>query len=116
MKNASCQKLIIDRLKAKKVSTLKAISLFENFTFPTEGKFKDGLVLRSLAGTGKTICKTKEQISQLSRRQVPIARATGAKTSEEQPTPEPVECTSPFTSSNRESCAVRFIQHAPKQP
>jgi len=52
MKNKTCKKLIIDRSKATKVGTLKDISLFGNFTFPTEGQFANGLQLRSLAGVG----------------------------------------------------------------
>lgn len=115
MKNASCKKLLIDRSKSKKVGTLKDISLFGNFTFPVEGEFKDGLILRSLAAVGKTVSKTRAQISQLSGRQVPIAGATGAKTSEDQPAPEPIQCPSSFSSTNRESYAVRFIQHEPEQ-
>ena len=116
MKNASCQKLLIDRSKSKKVGTLKDISLFGNFTFPIEGEFEGGLILRPLAVAGTTISKTRAQISQLSGRQVPIAGATGAKTSEDQPATEPIHCPTPFSSANRESYAVRFIQHAPEHP
>ena len=67
MKNASCKKLIIDRSKAKKVGTLKDTSLYGNFTFPVEGDFTDGIVLRSLAGIGQTISKSKVQLSQQTR-------------------------------------------------
>lgn len=59
MKNAACKKLTIDRSKAKKVGTLKDISLFGNFTFPVEGALSGGIILRSLAGMGQTISKTK---------------------------------------------------------
>jgi len=106
MKNASCTKLLIDRSKSKKVGTLKDISLFENFTFPSEGEFEDGLILRSLAAAGTTISKTRAQISQPSGQQVPIAGATGAKTSEDQPAPQPILCPTSFSSANRVSYAV----------
>ena len=115
MKNASCQKLRIDRSKAARVATLKDISLFGNFTFPTEGEFANGLLLRPLAGAGNTLKKTMTEISQLSGRQTPIAGATGASTSEDQPASEPVECATTFPSSRNEGYAVRFIQHAPEQ-
>lgn len=90
MKNASCKKLSIDRSKSKKVGTLKDISLFVNFTFPTEGELEGGLIMRSLAGVGTTIRKTRGQIKHLSGRQVPIAGATGATISDDQPAPEPI--------------------------
>lgn len=59
MKNASCKKLIIDRSKAKKVGTLKDTSLYGNLTFPVEGDFTGGIVLRSLARIGQTISKVQ---------------------------------------------------------
>ena len=71
--------------------------------------------MRSLAGIGTTIRKTRTQIMQLSGRQVPIAGATGATTSDDQRAPEPILCPTPF-SPNKESYAVRFIQHSPEQP
>ena len=67
MKNASCKKLIIDRSKAKKVGTLKDTSLYGNFTFPVEGDFTGGIVLRCLADIGQTISKSKVQLSQQAR-------------------------------------------------
>lgn len=115
MKNTSCKQLLIGRSKSKKVGTLKDISLFGNYTFPLEGEFEGGLNMRSLAGIGTTIRKTKTQITQLSGRQVPIAGATGATTSDDQPASEPVLCPTPF-STNKESYDVRFIQHSPEQP
>ena len=49
MKNVSCRKLEIDRSKApKKVGTLKDISLFGNYSFPTSGPYKDRLIARPL--------------------------------------------------------------------
>ena len=114
MKNASCKKLIIDRSKAKKVGTLKDISLYGNFTFPVEGDLTGGIVLRSLAGIGQTISKSKAQLSQLSGRRAPIAGATGATVADDEPRPEP-RCPSPFQGSNCESYAVRFIQHATEE-
>lgn len=115
MKNTTCKKLIIDRSKAKKVTTLKDISLFGNFTFPTEGKFANGIQLRTLAGIGNVVSKTKAQISQLSGQRNPIAGATGALMTEEQPAAEPLECPTAFPTSRNEDYAVRFIQHAPEQ-
>ena len=114
MKNASCKKLIIDHSKAKKVGTLKDISLYGNFTFPVEGDFTGGIVLRSLAGIGQTISKSKVQISQLSGRQAPIAGETGATVADAEPAPEP-RCLSPSQVSNGENYAVRFIQHATEE-
>ena len=97
------------------MGTLKDISLFGNYTFPLEGEFEGGLIMRSLAEIGTTIRKTSTQIMQLSGRQVPIAGATGATTSDDQPALEPILCPTPF-STNKESYAVRFIQHSPEQP
>jgi len=116
MKNATCKKLLIDRSKATKVGTLKDISLFGSFTFPTEGQFVNGLQMRPLAGTGNVSSKSKEQISQLAGRRIPVAGATGAVTSEEQPAAEPIQCPTPFPGTRSEGYAVRFIQHAPEQP
>lgn len=72
--------------------------------------------MQSLAGIGATVSKTKAQVSQLSGRLIPVAGATGAITSEDQPAPEPVLCPSSLPATDRESYAVRFIQHAPDQP
>lgn len=53
-KNVNCRKLLIDRSKAPdKVGTLKDISLYGNFQFPTSGPNSGGLIARSLAGMGK---------------------------------------------------------------
>ena len=113
MKNTIC-KLVIDRSKATKVGTLKDISLFGNFTFPTEGEFVNGLQLRPLAVVGNIVSKTMAQISPLTGRRSPIAGATGASTSGDQPAAEPVECTTPFPALRNEGYAIRFIHHAPK--
>ena len=115
MKNATCKKLIIDRSKATKVGTLKDISLFGSFTFPTEGQFANGLQLRPLAGVGNVVDKTEAQIEKLSGRQIPVAGATGASTSEEEPAPEPSQCPTQFPASRNEGYALKFIQHAPEQ-
>ena len=115
MKNASCKKLTIDRSKAKKVGTLKDISLYCSFKFPVEGALSGGIILRSLAGMGQTISKTKVQLSQISGRQVPIAGATGATVADDHPAPEP-NCPSRFSGSSQETYAVRFIQHATEPP
>ena len=61
------------------------------------------------------ISKTKVQLSQLSGRQVPIAGATGAKVTDDEPAPEP-RCPSPFSGPSAETYAVRFIQHTPEPP
>ena len=107
MKNTICKKLVIGRSKATKVGILKDISLFGNFTFPTKGEFVNGLQLRSLAGVRIIVSKTMAQISQLSGRRSPIAGATGASTSEDQPTAEPVEYTTiPFLVLTNEGYAV----------
>ena len=116
MENATCKKLLIDRSKATKIGTLKDISLFGSFTFPTEGQFVNGLQMRPLTGTGNVSSKSKEQISQLAGRGIPIAGATGAVTSEEQPAAAPIQCPTPFPGTRSEGCAVRFIQHAPEHP
>lgn len=45
MKNVRCKKLLIDRSKAPgKVGTLKDISLFGNFKFPSDGPYKGGII------------------------------------------------------------------------
>lgn len=90
MKNVSCKKLLIDRTRCDKVGTLKDISLYGSFTFPTTGQFEGGIILRSLAGIGKTMNKTKQQLAKISGREEPIAGATGAQVTDESPAPEPV--------------------------
>ena len=61
--------------------------------------------MRSLAGIGTIIRKTRTQIMQLSGQTVPIAGVTGATVSEDQPALEPIPCPTPF-SANKESYAV----------
>lgn len=109
MKNVNCNKLLIDRTKAPdKVGTLKDISLYGSFHFPTAGPYSGGLVARSLAGTGKELQKTKGQIQALANRTRPIARATGATTTEE------VCCQAGAVAhgTSEEPYSVRFVQHA----
>jgi len=75
MKNVRCRKLLIDRSKAPgKVGTLKDISLFGNFKFPSDGPYKGGIIAQSLAGFGKVLSKTKAQVQTISLRSVPIPR------------------------------------------
>lgn len=109
MKNVTCRKLLIDRSKApEKLGTLKDISLFGSFEFPTAGPYSGGLIARSLAGTGKEMKKTQQQLQSLAYRSNPIAGATGAVTSEE----IPVSPVNPGNeSSSQELYSVRFIQH-----
>lgn len=84
MNNVRCKKLVIDRSRApSKLGTLKDISLFGNFKFPSSGPYADGITLQSLAGTGRALNKTKTQLSALSSRTTPIARNTGAVTTED---------------------------------
>ena len=97
------------------MGTLKDISLFGNFTFPTEGQFTNGLQLRSLAGVENVVNKTQAQIETLSGRQIPVAGATGALTSEEEPAPEPSQCPTQFPASRNEGYALKFIRHALQQ-
>ena len=92
MKNVRCKKLIIDRSKAPaKMGTFKDISLFGNFTFPSNGTYEGGITAQSLAG--KCVSKTKSQVKVLSSRNVPIAGVTGATVTEEmwKPSDETVE-------------------------
>ena len=78
MKNVTCKKLLIDRSKApEKLGTLKDISLYGSFEFPTEGQHTRGHIARSLAGIGKELKKTQQQLQSLSNRSIPIAGATG---------------------------------------
>ena len=97
------------------MGTLKDISLFGNFTFPTEGQFANGLHLRPLAGVANVVDKTHEQIERLSGCQIPVAGATGASTSEEEPALEPSQCPKQFPASRNEGYGLKFIQHAPEQ-
>jgi len=86
MKNVSCRKLLIDRSKApEKLGTLKDISLFGSYEFPTSGPNTGGVVARSLAGIGKESKKNEQQLKSLANRRSPIAGATGAVMSEEIP-------------------------------
>lgn len=111
MKNVTCRQLIIDRSKApKKVGTLKDISLYSNYSFPTTGTLKGGLIARPLAGIGNKLEKTKEQVRKLSGRHSPIAGETGAKVSEELPLSDN-NIQRPHPSQIAYS--VNFIQHHP---
>ena len=110
MKNVTCRKLIIDRSKApEKLGTLKDISLFGSFQFPTSGPNSGGLVARSLAGIGKEMKKTQQQLKSLAHRTSLIAGATGAVTSEEMPLLQGT----PDRNGNgsQEVYSVRFVQH-----
>lgn len=109
MKNVRCRKLVIDRSKTVKPGTLKDISLFGNFKFPTTGEYASGIVLQSLAGVGKTLSKTKEQLQTLSSRCHPIANNTGATVTDD------VWCPSdtPVRGLSRSgSYSVNFIQQS----
>ena len=109
MKNVKCKKLIIDRSKApEKLGTLKDISLFGSFQFPSSG----GLVARSLAGIGKELKKTPEQLKSLANRSRPLAGATGAMTTEEIPF-----STNSIADENhiQSHYSVNFVQHATHQ-
>lgn len=114
MKNVACKKLLIDRTKApEKLGTLKDISLYGSFEFPTTGQHSGGLIARSLAGIGKELKKTQQQLRSLSNRSLPIAGATGAVTCEEIPI-SPVNFGN--ESSRQELYSVRFIQHEDHSP
>lgn len=109
MKNVKCKKLIIDRSKApEKLGTLKDISLFGSFQFPSSG----GLVARSLAGIGKELKKTPEQLKSLANRSRPLAGATGAMTTEEIPFSTNSIADENHTQSHY---SVNFVQHATHQ-
>ena len=70
MKNVTCRKLLIDRSKApEKLGTLKDISLFGSFEFPTSGPHNGGLIAHSLAGIGKELKKKPNSSSKV----LPIA-------------------------------------------
>lgn len=73
MKNVSCRKLLIDRSKApEKLGTLKDISLFGSYEFPTYGPNTGGVVARSLAGIGKESKKTEQQLKSLANRRTDV--------------------------------------------
>ena len=111
MKNVKCRKLQINRTKAPdKVGTLKDISLYRSFQFPTSGTYSGGLIARSLSAVGKELKKTKAQIQALSNRTSPIAGATGATTTEDFQSPASSAVRRSF---GQESYNLRFIQHAP---
>ena len=110
MKNVQCRKLNIDRSKAPdKVGTLKDISLYGNFQFPTAGQYSGGLIARSIAGVGKEVKKTKVQVQALASRSRPIAGSTGATTTEEL-------CVTTTDRRNPSGVpyGIQFIQHAPE--
>ena len=105
-KNVICRKLIIDRSKApEKLGTLKDILLYGSFQFPSSG----GVVARSLAGIGKELKKTQQQLQSLSNRSNPIAGSTGATTTEEIPF---LAHTISQQNQNPANYSVNFIQHA----
>ncbi|KAK3748502.1 hypothetical protein QZH41_000352 [Actinostola sp. cb2023] len=110
MSNVTCRKLLIERTNApQKPGTLKDISLYGSFQFPTSGPHEGGLIARSLAGEGKVLTKTSRQINALSARNTPIAGATGATTSDEMP---PISCrVNSETGINAQVYSVQFIQH-----
>lgn len=109
MKNVTCRKLVIDRSKApEKLGTLKDISLFGSFEFPTVGTHSGGLIAWSLAGIGKEMKKTQQQLQSLANRSNPIAGATGAVTSKEIPVSS---INSDNENSRQELYSVRIIQH-----
>lgn len=84
MKNVTCRQLIIDRQKApKNVGTLKDISLYGSYSFPTSGEYKGGLIGRSMAGIGSKMQKTRAQVEKIACRTTPVAGETAAKISEE---------------------------------
>lgn len=115
MKGVKCKKLLIDRAKAPtRIGTLKDVSLFGNFQFPTNGSFASGMTLQSLAGIGKVLQKSKEQLDVLSGRHGPIAGRTGAKVSDEvwRPTDLPVS----GSCEAGDTYAVRFIQQECQTP
>ena len=112
MKNVTCRKLLIDRSKApEKLGTLKDISLFGSYEFPTSGPNTGGVVARSLAGIGKESKKTEQQLKSLSNRRSPIAGATGAVTSEEIPNLQGTPGTCRSGNGSQEVYSVRFVQH-----
>ena len=110
MKNVTCRKLLIDRSKApEKLGTLKDISLFGSFEFPTSGPHNGGLIAHSLAGIGKELKKSQQQLQSIANRTRPIAGATGAATSDEIPVLQ--ETAGTRQSGSHEVYSVRFVQH-----
>lgn len=116
MKNVRCKKLVINRSKAPgKIGTLKDISLFGSFKFPCSGPNAGGIVAQSLAGQGKSLSKTKEQVQALSMQSVPLAGATGATVTEDmwQQSDQTVDG---HANSQRDSYSVQFIQLSAATP
>ena len=111
MNNVSCFKLTIDRKNAlKKMGTLKDISVFRNFTFPTDGEHAGGLIAQSMTGLGKVLKKTKAQVKKLASRESSLAGSTGSSTSSELPQQQ-----QPGVSVQPEDLySIRFISHAPE--
>lgn len=73
----------IDRsLAPKNVGTLKDISLYRSFSFPTEGEHAGGVIARSLCNAGKVLKKTKSQVNALCQ---PTAGQTGSSVKEQLP-------------------------------
>ena len=78
MKNVKCLKLNICRENApEKVGTLASITNFGSFSFPTSGQFRGGLIAQSLAGVGKSLNKTGDQMRILSGKATGVAGKTG---------------------------------------
>ena len=63
------------------MGTFNDISLFGNYLFPVEGDFTKGIIVRSLAGVGKEVKKTKAQSKKISLRNAPMAGSTGSSIS-----------------------------------
>lgn len=100
--------LVIDRSQApKNVGTLKDISLYGSFSFPTEGEHTGGIIARSLCNAGKVLKKTKAQVRALC---TPTAGQTGSSVKELLPSQTPYN-NSLAPDSNY---CIRFIQHAPE--
>ena len=116
MKSVKCSKLVIDRAKSKAVGILKDISLVGNFSFPKTGEYANGLWARSIAGIGKMISKTKEQLQSLSKRKEPIAGATGATVSEEMWTTVDQSVAAEGNVANPEAYTIMFMQSATEEP
>ena len=70
-----------------------------------------GLTARSLAGLGKQMSKSKQQLQVIANRTSPIAGATGATTTDDIPfsTNSKVQC------HNEGKYSVKFVQHAAVQ-
>ena len=110
MKNVTCFKLSIDRSKAqKKMGTLKDVSLFGNFTFPTDGEYGGGILAKSMAGVGRELRKTKAQVQKIASRDSCLVGATGSSISNE--LPQTLERDSQVSPSS-ELYSIRFISHA----